>query len=99
PFPVSVDPVKAILRILGWVEIASPVTGPLPGTTLTTPSGIPASLINCAAYNNDKGVCSAGLIKIVHPVARAAPIFHEAMFSGKFHGIICPTTPIGSCTE
>ena len=30
------------------------------------------------------------------PVARAGPSFHDAMFIGKFHGTIRPTTPIGS---
>jgi hypothetical protein len=30
------------------------------------------------------------------PVARAGPSFQAAMRSGKFHGMIWPTTPIGS---
>ena len=30
------------------------------------------------------------------PAARAGATFHEAMQSGKFHGTISPTTPIGS---
>jgi hypothetical protein len=32
----------------------------------------------------------------VQPVASAGPSFHAAISSGKFHGMICPTTPIGS---
>ena len=30
------------------------------------------------------------------PAARAGATFHEAIISGKFHGVISPTTPIGS---
>ena len=32
----------------------------------------------------------------MHPVARAGASFHAAISSGKFHGMICPTTPTGS---
>jgi len=32
----------------------------------------------------------------VDPAASAGPSFHAAISSGKFHGMICPTTPIGS---
>jgi formylmethanofuran dehydrogenase subunit E len=32
----------------------------------------------------------------VQPVASAGPSFQAAISSGKFHGMICPTTPIGS---
>ena len=42
------------------------------------------------------GVISAGLITAVLPVARAGPIFHDAISIGKFHGVIKPTTPSGS---
>lgn len=37
----SVDPVKAILLIWGWEEIAAPTVGPNPGTMFTTPGGNP----------------------------------------------------------
>ncbi len=30
------------------------------------------------------------------PHASAGPSFHDAMFSGKFQGVIRPTTPSGS---
>ncbi len=30
------------------------------------------------------------------PAARAGAIFQAAMSSGKFQGMICPTTPMGS---
>ncbi len=44
----------------------------------------------------EAGVCSAGLRTIALPAARAGAIFHTAMSSGKFHGMIWPTTPSGS---
>ena len=44
----------------------------------------------------DAGVCSAGFITTVQPAARAGANFHAAINKGKFQGIICPTTPIGS---
>ena len=33
---------------------------------------------------------------MVLPVASAGPSFHAAISNGKFHGMICPTTPTGS---
>ncbi len=44
----------------------------------------------------DAGVCSAGLSTTALPPASAGASFHVAMSSGKFHGMICPTTPSGS---
>jgi hypothetical protein len=41
------------------------------------------------------GVVSAGLRTTVFPVASAGASFHAAISIGKFHGMICPTTPIG----
>ena len=43
------------------------------------------------------GVCSAGFSTTVQPVARAGPHFHACISSGKFQGMIWPTTPTGSC--
>jgi formylmethanofuran dehydrogenase subunit E len=40
-------------------------------------------------------VSSAGLRITVQPAASAGAIFQIAMTSGKFHGMICPTTPTG----
>ena len=39
--PIAVEPVKATLSTPRWRSSASPATGPLPVTTLTTPSGRP----------------------------------------------------------
>ena len=44
------------------------------------------------------GVVSAGLRTTVLPHASAGAIFHAAMSSGKFHGMICPATPSGRAT-
>ena len=42
------------------------------------------------------GVADAGLRTRVLPAARAGATFHAAIISGKFHGMIAPTTPTGS---
>ena len=42
------------------------------------------------------GVCSAGFITTVQPAAMAGASFQVAISSGKFQGIIWPTTPSGS---
>jgi len=94
--PTSVDPVKATLSTSLCAASAAPAVSPKPGTTLTTPSGTPASAISSASRKAGSGVCSAGFRTTVLPVARAGPSFHAAISSGKFQGMICPTTPIGS---
>ena len=63
---------------------------------LTTPAGTPASVISSPRRSAESGVCSAGLSTMVAPAASAGPSFQAAISSGKFHGMICPTTPIGS---
>ena len=44
----------------------------------------------------EAGVCSAGLSTTVFPAAMAGASFQVAIRSGKFHGMICATTPSGS---
>jgi len=44
----------------------------------------------------EAGVCSAGFKTTQFPAANAGANFHVAINNGKFHGIICPTTPSGS---
>ncbi|MNR58026.1 hypothetical protein D3C85_1789240 [compost metagenome] len=44
----------------------------------------------------DSGVKRAGLSTTQLPAASAGAIFQLAISSGKFHGMICPTTPSGS---
>ena len=44
----------------------------------------------------EAGVCSAGFSTTQLPAASAGASFHVAISSGKFHGMIWPTTPSGS---
>ena len=88
---------NAILSTSICPESAAPAVGPNPGTTLMTPSGNPTSWASFATRRAVSGVCSAGLRMRVLPQARAGPHFHACMSSGKFQGMIWPTTPIGSC--
>jgi hypothetical protein len=78
--------------------IAAPAVSPKPGTMLTTPSGTPASARSSPNRSAVSGVCSAGLSITVFPQARADAIFHTAMVSGPFHGMIPAQTPSGSRT-
>ena len=94
--PTSVDPVKAILATSGCSASRVPITEPLPVTTWSTPSGRPASSASSARRTAVSGVISAGLTTMVLPVASAGPTFHEVMATGKFQGMIAPTTPSGS---
>ena len=94
--PTSVEPVKPIFATSGCSIRRCPTTEPLPTTTLTTPSGIPASSASSPSRMLESGVSSAGLSTTVFPQASAGPSFHEAMLSGKFQGVIRPTTPSGS---
>ena len=93
--PTSVEPVKATLSTSGWPEMAAPAS-PNPVMMFTTPSGTPASAQISPRISAVSGVCSAGLRTSVLPVASAGPSFHEAMTSGKFHGMIWPHTPTGT---
>ena len=63
---------------------------------MTTPVGHPRRGRELAKRSAVSGVSSAGFSTIVLPAASAGAIFHDAIASGKFHGVISPTTPIGS---
>ena len=93
--PTGVEPVKAILAIRVLVASASPASLPKPFTTFSTPPGSKSPIISINT-NIDAGVCSAGLSTTQLPAASAGASFHAAIKIGKFHGIICPTTPNGS---
>lgn len=95
--PVSVDPVNAILSTPGCEASAAPVCGPQPVTTLITPGGKPASANSFANASVEVGVWSLGFTTKVQPAARPAASFQVNSSSGEFHGVIAPTTPIGSC--
>ena len=51
-------------------------------TTLSTPSGIPASAPSSAIRSRLSEVVDAGLITIVLPVASAGPSFQAAIWAG-----------------
>ena len=93
--PVVVSPVKLILAMRGLDASGAPTSEPWPLTTFSTPAGS-MSPIRSISTPRLSGVSEAGLITTQFPVASAGAIFHAAISSGKFHGMICPTTPIGS---
>ncbi|MNO31523.1 hypothetical protein D3C76_214980 [compost metagenome] len=93
--PTGVEPVKAILAMRLLVARASPASRPRPWTMFSTPAGS-RSAISSAKMVIDSGVCSAGLSTTQLPAARAGASFQAAIRIGKFHGMICPTTPSGS---
>ena len=64
-------------------------------TTLTTPSGRPASCKTFTSSNVVNGVNAAGLTTTVQPAARAGAILRVAMAKGKFHGVINKHGPTG----
>ena len=93
--PTSVEPVKAILSTPGCATSAAPVP-PSPVMMLTTPGGRSASAQISASSSAVSGVVSAGLSTTVLPHASAGAIFQAAISSGKFQGMIEPTTPTGA---
>ena len=90
--PTGVEPVNAIFAIRVLVARACPASAPNPLTILRTPGGS-KSWISSANNKIDTGVCSAGLSTTTLPVTSAGASFHAAISSGKFQGMICPTTP------
>jgi hypothetical protein len=65
------------------------------GDDVHHPGGSSASRQISASSIAVSGVVSAGFSTTVLPHASAGAIFHAAISSGKFHGMICPQTPIG----
>ena len=93
--PVVVSPVNAILAMRGFDASGLPASRPKPLTTLSTPGGNRSPMTSIST-RIEAGVCSAGFITTQLPAASAGASFHTAISSGKFHGMICPTTPNGS---
>ena len=85
-----------IISTFSCSERAAPTIGPYPFTKLKTPLGTPASCITSANNIEQYGDISLGFRTIVHPLAIAADTFVVIWFIGQFHGVIIPTTPIGS---
>jgi len=75
--------------------MALPETDPRPVMTLTTPGGRTWAM-SLASSSRLSEVSLEGLMTTQSPAARAGEIFQAAMSSGKFQGMICPTTPRGS---
>ena len=94
--PTSVEPVKQILRTSGWLTKRSPTTDPLPGSTVKTSSGRPASSASSPSRIAVSGVISAGFSTTVLPAASAGTKPQPAIGIGKFHGTMTLTTPSGS---
>ena len=94
--PTSVEPVNATFATSGCSTSRAPAVEPGPTSTFTTPSGIPASTAIRSNSIAVSGVSSAGLSTTVLPAASAGASFHDAIVSGKFHGVISATTPSGS---
>src|SRR5215469_10577064 len=94
--PVAVEPVKAMQSTSMCSASALPAVPPSPGTTFSTPGGMPASTASSATLTALSGDFSDGLSTSELPAASAGPIFQAAMASGKFHGTMAPTTPSGS---
>ena len=64
-------------------------------TTLSTPGGSTSPIRSISTARLMRRV-GAGLITTQLPATSAGAIFQAAISSGKFHGMIWPTTPIGS---
>lgn len=57
-------------------------TAPCPGSTVSTPDGMPASAASEATCCTDRGVASAGFTSRQLPEASAGPIFQAAIANG-----------------
>ena len=74
---------------------STPIAFASPVTTFSTPGGSPARMASSARASAESGVSGAGLTTTVQPAARAGAILRVIMASGKFQGVMAPTTPIG----
>ena len=96
--PTSVDPVNDSLRTSGFDVSSPPISEAAPVTTLKTPAGMPARSASSASASAENGVCDAGFSTTVQPDAIAGPALRVIIASGKFHGVMHATTPIGCLT-
>ena len=96
--PTSVDPVNDSLRTMGLAVSSPPISVADPVTMLSTPFGTPARSASSPSASAENGVCDAGLRTTVQPAAIAGPALRVIIASGKFHGVMQATTPIGSLT-
>ena len=94
--PARVEPVNEIMSMSGCSLMATPTSVPMPLMTLNTPFGTPASCRISAKISAEDGVNSDGFRIMVQPAASAGATLQAIWFSGQFHGVIMPTTPIAS---
>src|SRR5215468_12763142 len=94
--PTAVEPVNEITRGIGFEIKASPISLDEPTTMLRRPGGSPASSkIFASSRPPATGVYAEGLRTTALPRARAGPTARCERYSGKFQGLITPTTPTG----
>src|SRR5262245_1249056 len=93
--PTSVDPVNDSFFTVGFDVISPPISDADPASTLNTPLGTPARSASSASASAENGVCEAGFNTTVQPDAIAGPALRVIIASGKFHGVMQATTPIG----
>src|SRR3954454_16114649 len=80
--PARVEPVNEIMSTSGCPAIASPTTGPRPGTRLNTPAGRPTDSMISASTNAFSGVISDGFTTTQQPAASAGATFAQIWCSG-----------------
>src|SRR5690242_19515085 len=94
--PVGSDPVKVIWATSGCSTSDGPSSFPYPVTTLITPSGKPACLVNEANSSELTDENSEGFKTTAQPAAKAGAHLRAKKVSGEFHAVIASTTPTGS---
>ena len=77
---------------------ALPTWAPGPVIRFRTPGGRPASSNTSASFTAHSGVDDAGLKTRALPQIRAGAIFQTGIATGKFQGVMMPTTPNGRFT-
>ena len=93
--PVAVEPMKPTATVSGCETIASPATGPSPGTKLNTPGGRSASAKHSASRPEHTLVLGAGVQTTVLPTASAGATISAGIVYGQFHGVTTATGPFG----
>ena len=93
--PTSPEPVNVISRTRSSATRTSPISDAGPTSTVSHPSGRPASCSSSARSSADSGVADAGLRTTGQPAASAGAILCATRLQGKLNGEIAPTTPIG----
>ena len=99
--PTAVEPVNEIMSTRGSPVSTSPTAAGSPDvTTLNTPGGMSVSSATILPIARRRvTACRARASgPPCYPAASAGASFERLSMNGKFHGVIAPTTPIGSRT-